>query len=135
MTDPRTAAVRTVEATATKDGRWWRITIPELDQATATKRRSEVQDYAENLAAAALEGDAAAIRVVVSYPLPAGVREDWAQARQDQARARELTVSAAAATKAVVRTLHGSGYSGSDIAAMLGLSVQRISQLLKTKPE
>lgn len=134
MTDDRTGALRTVEATATKDGPWWTITIPELDRSAVTKRRSEVQDHAEHLAGSLLGVDPHALRVRVSYPLPEAVRADWEAARQDQAHAQDLSLSAAARTRAVVATLHDSGYSGSDIAAMLGLSVQRVSQILNPKP-
>lgn len=41
-------AARVLEATAVKEGKWWTITIPELNQVTATKKASEVQEYAES---------------------------------------------------------------------------------------
>lgn len=121
-----------IEATAVKDGQWWTVAIPDLDQSAATRRRTEVQDQAERLAATALGVDASEVTVTVVYPLPETVREDWEQIREDKSRAQELSVSADARTQAVVSALHASGYNGRDIAAMLGLSFQRISQILKT---
>ncbi|GGJ54019.1 hypothetical protein [Glutamicibacter ardleyensis] len=66
---------RTLEAVAIKDGKWWEISIPELDQVTAAKKLSEVQEYAESLATAILNVPEGSVTVNVTYGLPESSRE------------------------------------------------------------
>lgn len=127
--------MRELEATATKDGPWWTITIPELDQSAATKLRSEVQDQAERLATTALGADPGSVQVHVIYPLPGNLGSSWEEIRQEQEQAEVLMIVAAAKSRALVADLRDQGYRGSDIAVMLGLSVQRVSELLKPSTE
>lgn len=47
----------------------------------------------------------------------------------------EAQVEAAQSSRKVVADLKASGLSGADIAAVLDLSPQRVSQLLKSSPE
>lgn len=122
---------RTVEAVAIKDGKWWEISIPELDQVTAAKKLSEVQEYAESLATAILDVPEGSVAVNVTYGLPAAVASEWEQAREEKTRAQELTKSAAEHSRSVVRGLHSKGYTVRDIEKVLGISFQRASQLLK----
>lgn len=123
---------RVLEATATREGKWWNIAIPELDQVTATKKSSEVQEYANSLAAAVLDVPEADVDVQVVYTLPEAVEADWKAAREETRKAKELTIAAAGHTKTVVLTLREDGYSGRDIAKMLGLTFQRVSQILNS---
>lgn len=122
---------RTLEAVAMKDGKWWEISIPELDQVTAAKKLSEVQEYAESLATAILDVPEGTVTVNVTYGLPVAVSSDWEQAREEMTRAQELTKSAAEHSRSVVRELHTKGYTVRDIEKVLGISFQRASQLLK----
>lgn len=127
MNEPRVLA-----ATAAKRGKWWDITIPELDQVTTTKRLEEVQEYAGSLAAAVLDVPEADIHVHVLYTLPEAVEAEWEAAREETRKAKELTIAAAARTRTVVQQLHGDGYTTRDIAKVLGISNQRVSQLLNS---
>lgn len=122
---------RTLEAVAMKDGKWWEISIPELDQVTSTKKLSEVQEYADSLAAAILDVPEGAVTVNVTYELPEAAKKEWAKAREETDKARELSMSAAEHTRRVVRGLHAEGYTVRDIEKVLGISFQRASQLLK----
>jgi DNA-directed RNA polymerase specialized sigma subunit len=62
------------------------------------------------------------------------VRDDGEarSARDAVAAADKATREAAARSRKVVRDLHQAGLCGRDIAAILGMSPQRISQLLKS---
>lgn len=123
---------RTFDATAYKDGKWWEISIPELDHVTAAKRSTEVQEYAESLAAIVLDVPVESVVVNVTFTTPPGVGQEWEAARADTTRAKELTIAAAARTKEVIVNLHASGYTLRDIEKVLGLSFQRVSQILKS---
>lgn len=123
--------IRTLEATASKEGKWWNIAIPEIDQVTATKKLGDVQEYADSLAALALDVPTESVRVNVTYALPEAAQAEWEAAREDTRRAKELTIEAAARTRSVIQALHDGGYTGRDIEKMLGISFQRVSQILK----
>ena len=123
---------RMLEATATKGGKWWNIAIPELEQITATKKLGEVQEYANSLAAAILDVSVDSVHVNIAYALPETARAEWEAARAQTLRAKELTMEAAARTKIIVRQLHDSGYTVRDIEKVLGISFQRVAQILKT---
>ncbi|SEF12698.1 hypothetical protein SAMN04489740_4276 [Arthrobacter alpinus] len=104
-------AARVLEVTAVKEGKWWTITIPELNQVTATKKASEVQEYAESLAAVVLDVPEDQVTVNVKFDLPPAAAEAWSAARLDTLKAKEETMSAAAKTKAVIEDLRGNGAS------------------------
>lgn len=125
-------AARVLEATAVKEGKWWTITIPELNQVTATKKASEVQEYAESLAAAVLDVPEDQVTVTVKFDLPPAAAEAWSVARLDTLKAKEETMSAAAKTKAVIEDLRGNGYTTRDIEKVLGISFQRVSQIINS---
>lgn len=126
------SVTRTLEATAVKEGKWWNITIPELDQVTATKKINEVQEYAESLAAAILDVPTEQLQVNVKFDMPGAVAAEWDAARADTTQAKDLTIAAAARTRAVIEKLHTDGYSMRDIEKVLGMSFQRVSQILKS---
>lgn len=125
-------APRVFQATASKQGKWWNITIPELGQASATKKLTEVQEYANSLAAATLDVQETDVDVRVTFTLPAAVESEWTAAREETRRAKELTIAAASRTKRVVKQLHAQGYTIRDIAQVLGISFQRASQILNS---
>lgn len=125
--------MREVEATASKDGKWWTITIDELDQTAGTKKLSDVEETAARLAATALEVAPEDLDVQVSYPVPEAVAQDWDAARAETRQAKELTIAAAAHTRTVVHQLHQDGYTGREIAKVLGMTFQRVSQILNHK--
>lgn len=124
---------RVIEAKAIKEGKWWNISIPELDQVTATKRSSEVQEYAESLAAGILDVPESTLEVTIKYPMPEALVPSWEKAQERSIYAKEIAADAAAQSKAVMQGLQREGYALRDIAKVLGLSFQRVSQILSTE--
>lgn len=124
-------ATRVLEASASKEGKWWNIVISDLDQVTATKKMSEVQEYATSLAAVALDVPETEIDVRVSFRLPEEAEAAWQAARDETRRARELTITAAAHTRTVVRTLSDGGCTVREIGVLLDISNQRVSQIIR----
>lgn len=124
---------RMLEATASKEGKWWNIAIPELDQVTATKKMADVQDYATSLSAVVLDVPEEDVNVRVTFSLPEEVEAAWQAARDETRRARELTMSAAARTRTVVRALHDDGCTVREIGILLDISNQRVSQIIRGK--
>jgi predicted RNase H-like HicB family nuclease len=73
------------------------------------------------------------IVVELDVKLPARVRQATDTAVRRRARARDAEVEAAAATQDAARALVEAGLSRRDTAVLLGLSHQRIDQLLRSE--
>lgn len=123
--------VRTLEATAYKEGKWWMVSIPEIDGLTQCKTIEKIPEQAADLAAVILDVPADQVAVNVAYTLPEDAKaasESWHQA-QGQLAAAKANVDARLAELA--RTLKGQGYTLKDIGAITGYTFQRIAQILK----
>lgn len=120
---------RTIEATASREGKWWMISFAELDTVTQTRRLSEIQEMADDCAALWLNLDASVIDVRVTIEIPETFRTDWESAQAKATQARAVEAEAAALSRQVVRGLRFAGYTYDDAATLLGLSKARIYQL------
>lgn len=121
--------MHTFNATARREGKWWVIEIPELGQTTQARNVAEIQEMATDLAAIIRNVDPSEVQVTVSIQAPELPEDSWREAREKTQRAQELAKEAAVASRVVVTSLRSSGYTMRDIAAILGLSHQRVSQL------
>lgn len=120
-----------IEATATREGKWWEINLPGLGTRTAARKLANVQEMAEECAALWLDVEIETLDVHVRIDLPADVRSEWEAARAKAERARTEESEAAALSRAVVRRLRADGYTYAEAAQLLGLSMQRVHQLDK----
>ena len=120
---------RTLKATARRDGRWWFIEIPELDTVGQARTVSDIDDVAREVAALWLDVDPSAIEVDVDLQVPEEVKTLWSTANAKELDAREAVKDAARLRRDAVRALTGQGITQTDAAKLLGLSVQRVSQL------
>lgn len=123
---------REFEAVAHKEGKYWEIRIDELDQVTQARRVGDIEDMATDLAAAITGLEPEAVAVNVTFRGPDDAMKRWAQARQDIERGQELSSKGAAESRAVVLDL-SEKFSITEVARMLGISTQRISQLKAKK--
>jgi hypothetical protein len=125
-------AVREFNAIAVREGRWWIITVPELDAVTQARKLREVNDMATGLISALLDVDEESIRVAVALELPEHVATAWSEATALHEQAVLDEKRAATLRRHAVRELlTSSGLSQRDAALALGLSSQRIQQLAK----
>lgn len=125
-------AIREFDAVATREGKWWIITVPELDAVTQARNVREIDDMAGGLISALLDIDEDLIHVSVSLELPETVAAVWSEATvlHEQAVADERR-SSTLRRRAVRELLTSSGLSQKDAAQVLGLSAQRVQQLAK----
>jgi DNA-directed RNA polymerase specialized sigma subunit len=87
-----------------------------------------VRDYIESLTDRDTSGD----EVVIKPEVGGGLDEATQAAREAVAAADRAMREAAARSRKVARELKEAGLSGRDIAAILRVSAQRVSQLLKS---
>lgn len=121
----------TVKLERDEDG-WWVATIPDVP-GCHTQARTIVQ--AKERAREALGlfiGDAAeTVELTAKAELPAGVRRAVEQSHRSRERADTEAAKAAEATREAVEELTKLGLSTRDAGELLGLSRQRVHQVLK----
>lgn len=132
MTDDATAAPGTYTAEVDREDGWWTIHVLELDLVTQAARWSEVEGMARGVVIAMLDLDEdadIALEVVPVFDDEAG--RLLQEAQESEARARELAAFATDAKRTAVQVLKAAGWTLQGIAAGIGLSYQRVEQLLK----
>ncbi|MCG5464312.1 type II toxin-antitoxin system HicB family antitoxin [Micromonospora sp. MED01] len=117
-------------ATCVRSGDWWAITVPQIKGVFSQARRlDQVEGMAREAIALMLDVAPDSFEVDVQPDLP----QEVSQARKARTALREAEQSADRATTAAARTLLARGYTVRDAGALLGISPQRVSQLVPTK--
>lgn len=120
-------------ATARRDGRYWLVNVDGVG-VTQGRNLADASEMAQDLVVALLGADPSEVSVILEVELPEGLGARAEAARRVVAEAAEAQQRAAEASRAVVRALREvAGFSGKDVAALLGVSEQRVSQLLATR--
>lgn len=118
-------------AVAQRDGSWWAISVPEVDGIFSQARRLDRVEYmARDAISLMLEvpPDSFDVEVVENHDPPTQeVIDDILSIREAVAAMRRET---GAKTRDAVLALHKSGYPQRDIGRMVGISHQRVAQLL-----
>lgn len=124
------ALMRTYKATAERDGRFWLVHVPEVERFTQARNLREVEPMARDLVAVMLDVDPDTIAIDLELQLPDDAQEHLANARRLRESAAEANSAAAKESRAAARALADQGLPLRDIGAALGVSHQRIAQLL-----
>jgi len=116
----------------TRDGRWWMVHIPEIDGLTQARRIGEAEQMAREFIA--LETSTPINEVLITIasitvPGLGDVQEPAADIRDLRDAAREAEAAFADATKRYAKRATRAGIPVRDIAELLDLSPQRVSQL------
>ncbi len=118
-------------AIAERDGTWWVITVPEVDGIYSQARRLDRVEYmARDAISLMLEvpPDSFDVEVVENHDPPTQeVIDDILSIREAVAAMKRETGNK---TRDAVLALHESGYPQRDIGRMVGISHQRVAQLL-----
>jgi hypothetical protein len=120
---------KTYVATAAREGRWWVITVDGVG-VTQSRTLRDAPNTARGLISAMLDVDEEEIVVLVEPALDRELAEHVRFARGQVADLDRLQRDAAAASREAARALIAAGFSGADAATVLGVSPQRVSQLL-----
>jgi hypothetical protein len=116
-----------------RDGRWWMIHVPEIDQLTQARRIGEIEDMARSLIAISTDQPISEITVHVANIRVNGVDvlEGAAHVTRLRNQAIEVEQEAVAAAGDFAVRLTKADVPVRDIAALIHVSPQRVSQLTK----
>ena len=128
-----TQDVRTYTVQVFRDGRFWILDVPELNATGQARSLVTASETARELIALWLDVPIEQVDVRLDYSrIDPQALEMIAGARSEQARAEELTRSAAKRWRDAVRRLvEANGLTQRDAAAVLGVTFARVQQLLK----
>jgi predicted RNase H-like HicB family nuclease len=115
-----------------RSGAWWAITVPELEGVfSQTKRLDQVEDAAREAISLMLEieeDDVGSLDVVVTPP--PGVADLLRAVETSVVVADEAARAAADTRREAVELLRAEGLPLRDVGALIGVSHQRVSQIL-----
>lgn len=121
------------QAEVHRKGKWWLVEVPAIDGLTQARRLSEAQLMARELVAVTLGVPLSEVDVEVSLraigrltDLPERVK----QIASDRAQARALDARAALGSEELAKELVEAGVPLRDIGTVLGVSHQRVHQLV-----
>lgn len=123
----------TYTVSVTREGRWWMVRVPEIDQVTQARRLSEVTKAARELIAVTLDVPMSKVGVRVRVERVGEVEDVTGRAeaiRKEHARADELARRAQDESKELASQLAGADVPLRDIGELLGVSHQRVHQLI-----
>jgi predicted XRE-type DNA-binding protein len=129
--------MKSYDAVVTREGRWWMIEIPELDGLTQARRLDEVERMAREYIAVTTDVPLSQVAVEISGIEVAG--QDLVEAKTLveglRRRAQELEALVADLTREVASVLTDADVPVRDVSTVLGVSHQRVSQLVQAASE
>lgn len=124
--------MKTYDITVTREGKWWMVAVPAIDGLTQARRLSEIKDMAVSLIAITLDVSASRVGVNVVAMIVDGTDlvERRRQIDVEREAARQAERNAAALMVDLVRKLDADHVPLRDIGEAVGVSFQRVHQLL-----
>ena len=120
-----------ITAQLTRDGRFWLVHVPEIDQYTQARSVREAPDMARDLTAVWLDIPIENVEFTgLTIELPDDVRTDIEHAAELREAALKANQESAAAVRAAALKLRDNGLTVRDIGAALDVSYQRAHQLI-----
>lgn len=124
------------DAIATRDGKWWMISIPSIDGLTQARRLSEATEMAREYIAVSQDIPLDAVGVDLRFA-PIGdvddVTDRVAAIAAERRQAAALEAEAIARATDLAHDLVAADVPIRDIGAILGVSYQRVHQLTSTR--
>ncbi|SDJ47190.1 hypothetical protein SAMN05192558_11671 [Actinokineospora alba] len=122
--------MKTFHAEVSRDGKFWLIRIPEVGRSTQALRYRDVRPMAAELIE--IMGETEEYELKVTVALPSAVEDHLARAEVLRAEAAQKNSEAAMESRAAVRELLSQGLSQREAGEILGLSFQRVNQLVNS---
>jgi hypothetical protein len=131
---------RTFKVYAMPHEGWWSIEIPNIEEAlggeinTQARRIDRIEPMARDAISLLLEIPEHSFDIEIHFEMTDGMREVLNEMSQAKAAAEQAQSVLAQHTRSAVRYLKEHGFSTRDSGKLIGLSAQRISQLLAENP-
>ena len=117
---------------ARRSGHWWALDVVGVRGAhTQVRRIDQAEDMAREAIAGVLDIPPASFTIVVAPEVPAAVRTMVDEATNARSQAAQAQVAAAHLTRDAARRLVQEGLTVRDAGSLLGVSHQRIAQLVR----
>ncbi|MFC7622544.1 hypothetical protein [Microlunatus sp. GCM10028923] len=119
-------------AEISRDGRWWMIKIPEISGLTQARRFSEIERMARELVAVTLDVRMSEVAVELRFDIPgvADLQGRVDKIRAEKAEAARLEADAVEESRRVAQELVDAEVPLRDAGEILGVSYQRVHQLV-----
>lgn len=127
--------MKTYRATAVRDGAWWVIRVPAINSATQARRLDQAEAMVRDLVHAITDQPLDSFDVEVHPDLPGELPELLVRTAAASGRARVAQLEASIATREAAVALDKVGLTVRDIGSLLGVSYQRVQQLLADRTE
>ncbi|MFF1822657.1 hypothetical protein ACFVWG_35470 [Kribbella sp. NPDC058245] len=128
---------RVFDATVSREGRWWMVEVPELDGITQARRLDEIEQVAREYVA--LTADLPLSQVQVRFSAIDAAGHDLLDAKalvEDlRAQAKKLESLVADFSRELASALTSADVPVRDVSNVLGVSHQRVSQLVQEAEE
>ena len=124
------AEVRTYHAEVDRDGKVWRIRVPEVARTTQARTLREVEPMARDLIAIMDNIPADSFDLDVTLTLPADVRAELDRSAELREQSARSQAQAAQLVRHAARRLRDQGLPLQDVGKALGVSFQRAKQLI-----
>jgi len=124
------AQVTTYRVIATQEERFWLLSVPELDVVTQARTLDRAEATVRDLIAVWLDVPADSFAVEVEPRLD----DEWTKLLRETRDARTTADKASARASEMLRTsvttLHDAGLSAREVGSLVGISYQRVQQVL-----
>ena len=124
------AKVRTYHAEVDRDGKVWRVRVPEVARTTQARTLREVESMARDLIAIMDNIPADSFDLDVTLALPADVQAELDRSAELRDQAARSQAQAAQSARRAARRLRDQGLPLQDVGTALGVSFQRAKQLI-----
>jgi hypothetical protein len=124
------AEVKTYHAEVDRDGKFWRVRVPEVARTTQARTLREVEAMARDLIAIMDEVPGDSFDLDVRITLPEDVQAELERSAALREQAARSQAQAAQLSRQAARRLHDQGLPLRDVGQALGVSFQRAKQLV-----
>jgi hypothetical protein len=122
--------MKTYRAEIERDGRFWRVRVPDIDRSTQARRLSEAEAMVRDLVAIMTDVPQNSFDVDMKIILPEDVQLELDQSVALREQAKRSQAEAARLARDAAHRLRALGLSLRDIGQALGVTFQRAKQLV-----
>lgn len=124
------AEVKAYRVDVDRDGRYWRVRVPEAERSTQARHLREVELMARDLIAVMEDVPPDSFELDVHIKLPGDIHQELARSAELREQASSAQTEAARLSRDAARRLYDQGLPLRDIGQILGVSFQRAKQLV-----